>query len=133
MKKKAKGKNRRMSQSEETLKCFRKIGEGGQWEDGYILDVEEFGEMTQRTRRERADWVSRIAVKFGVVESEGSGEGLRKERDDWSETEMEGKSWRQRRGNWWVKERRVRRLGFGRLKGEKDGSRGEGRGRARPG
>ncbi len=92
------------------------------------MDVEEFGEMTQRTWRERSDWVSRIVVKFGVVEFEGSGEELRKERDDWNETEMGGESWRRRKGNWRVKKRRVRRLGFGRLKGGKDGFRGEGRG-----
>ncbi len=77
--------------------------------------------------------LSKMVVKFGVVEFERSGEELRKERDDWDETEMGGESWGQRRGDWRVKERRVWRLGFGRRKGEKDGSQGEGRGGVRPG
>ncbi len=42
------------------------------------MDGEEFGEMTQRTWRERSDWVSRIVVKFGVANFEESGEELRK-------------------------------------------------------
>ena len=46
---------------------------------------------------------------------------------------MEGEDWRQKRGNWRVKERRLRRRDFGRLTGGKDGSRGEGRGGVRPG
>jgi hypothetical protein len=44
------------------------------------LGFEEFGEMTQRTWGERSDWVSRMVVKFGVVEFES--EELRKERHD---------------------------------------------------
>jgi hypothetical protein len=46
---------------------------------------------------------------------------------------MGGESWRQKKGNWRVKERRLRRRDFERLKGGKDGSRGEGRGGVRPG
>ena len=57
----------------------------------------------------------------------------RKEKDDWGGTGMGGESWRQRRGNWRVKERRVKGLGLGRLNAGKDGSRGEGRGGVRPG
>ena len=98
-----------------------------------VWDLRSLGEMTQRTWREKSDWVSRMVVKFGVVEFERSGEELRKERDDWDETEMGGESWGQRRGNWRVKERRVWKLGFGRRKGKKDGSRGEERGGVRPG
>ena len=56
----------------------------------------------------------------------------RKERDDWGGTVMEGESVRQRRGNWRVKEKRLRGLGLRRLKGGKDGSRGEERGGVRP-
>ncbi len=56
------------------------------------MGFEEFGEMTQRTWREKSDWVSRMVVKFGVVKFERSGEELRKERDDWDETEMGGES-----------------------------------------
>ena len=56
----------------------------------------------------------------------------RKERDDWGGTVMEGESVRQRRGNWRVKEKRLRGLGLKRLKGGKDGSRGEERGGVRP-
>ena len=66
--------------------------------------------------------------EFGAEE-----EKPRKEKDDWGGTGMEGESWRQKRGNWRVKERRVRRRDFGRLKGGKDGPRGEGRGGVRPG
>ena len=66
--------------------------------------------------------------EFGEYE-----EKIRKEKDDWGGTGVGGESWRQRRGNWRVKERRLRRRDFGRLKGEKDGSRGEGRGGVRPG
>ncbi len=56
----------------------------------------------------------------------------RKERDDWGGTVMESESWRQKRGNWMVNEKRVRGRGLRRLKGGKDGSRGEGRGGVRP-
>ena len=56
----------------------------------------------------------------------------RKERDDWGGTVMEGENWRQRRENWRVKEKRLRGLGLKRLKGGKDGSRGEERGGVRP-
>ncbi len=56
----------------------------------------------------------------------------RKERDDWGGAVMEGESGRQRRGNWRVKGKRLRRLGWRRLKGEKDGSRGEEWGGVRP-
>ncbi len=38
------------------------------------MGFEEFGEMTQRTWREKSDWVSRMVVKFGVVEFERSSE-----------------------------------------------------------
>ncbi len=89
--------------------------------------------MTQRTWRERSDRKNRMVVKFGLVEFERSGEELRKEIDDWNKTELGGENWRQRRGNWRVMERRVRRLGVGRQKGEKDESRGEERGGFRPG
>ena len=65
--------------------------------------------------------------EFGEDEEEP-----RKEKDDWGGTEMGGESWRQRRENWRVKERRWKGLGLGRLKGGKDGSRGEGRGGVRP-
>ena len=44
-----------------------------------------------------------------------------------------GEKERRRRGNWRVKERRVKGLGLGRLNAGKDGSRGEGRGGVRPG
>ncbi len=89
--------------------------------------------MTQRTWRERYDWKSRMEVKLGVVEFERSGEEQRKERDDWNKMKLGGENWRQRRGNWREKERGVRRLGFGRQKGEKDESQGEERGGVRPG
>ncbi len=65
--------------------------------------------------------------KFGKDE-----EKPRKEKDDWRGPEMGGESWRQRRENWRVKERRWKELGLGRLKGGKDGSRGEGQGGVRP-
>ena len=84
------------------------------------------------TWEERSDWVK---VNRRTVEQEefGEDEGKpRKEKDDWRGTEMGGESWRQKRGNWRVKERRLRRRDFGRLKGGKDGSRGEGRGGVRP-
>ena len=61
------------------------------------------------------------------------GEKPRKEKDDWGGTGMEGEIWRQKGGNWRVKESRLRGRDFGRLKGGKDGSRGEGRGGVRPG
>ena len=57
----------------------------------------------------------------------------RKEKDDWGGTGMGGENWRQKRGNWRVRERRVRRLGLGRQEGGKDESRGEERGGVRPG
>ena len=89
--------------------------------------------MTQRTWEERLDWVE---VNRRTLEMEEVGEDEekpRKEKDDWGGTGMEGEDWRQKRGNWRVKERRLRRRDFGRLKGGKDGSRGEGRGGVRPG
>ena len=46
------------------------------------MGFEEFGEMTKWTWREKSYWVSRMVVKFGVVEFERSGEELRKERDE---------------------------------------------------
>ncbi len=67
-----------------------------------------------------------------MKEAEEEEETPRKERNDWGRTVMEGESWRQRRGNWRVKEKRLRRLGLMRLKEEKDGSRGEERGGVRP-
>ena len=74
-------------------------------ENGRTLELEELGEEEEKPR---------------------------KERDDWGGTVMEGESVRQRRGNWRVKEKRLRGLGLKRLKGGKDGSRGEERGGARP-
>ncbi len=65
-------------------------------------------------------------VKFGVEEFGWNDEAIGKERYDWKGTEIGREIWRQ-------KERRVRRLDFGRLKGGKDGSRGEGLGGVRPG
>ena len=59
-----------------------------------------------------------------------------KEKDDWRGTGMGGESWRQRRVDLRVKERRMQGLvekEIWRLKGGKDGSRGEGRGGVRPG
>jgi hypothetical protein len=70
-------------------------------ENGRTLELEELGEEEEKPR---------------------------KERDDWGGTVMEGESVRQRRGNWRVKEKRLRGLGLKRLKGGKDGSRGEERG-----
>ena len=69
------------------------------------LEMEEFGEEEERPR---------------------------KEKDDWGGTEMGGGNWRQKRGSWGVKEKLWRGLGVRRLKGGKDGSRGEGRGGVRP-
>ncbi len=57
----------------------RAKGLGGE-ENG--LGFKEFGEMMQRTWREKSDWASRMVVKFGVVEFERSAEELRKERDE---------------------------------------------------
>ena len=70
-------------------------------ENGRTLELEELGEEEEKPR---------------------------KERDDWGGTVMDGESVRQRRGNWRVKEKRLRGLGLKRLKGGKDGSRGEERG-----
>ena len=74
-------------------------------ENGRTLELEELGEEEEKSR---------------------------KERDDWGGTVMEDESVRQRRGNWRVKEKRLRGLGLKRLKGGKDGSRGEERGGVRP-
>ena len=92
--------------------------------------------MTQRTWKERDDWAegNRRTLepgKFGEEE-----EKSRKEKDDWRGTEMGDESWRRRRGKLRVKKRRRTGLGekeIWRLKGGKDGSRGEGRGGVRPG
>ncbi len=65
--------------------------------------------------------------EFGEDEEKSS-----KEKDDWLGTEVGGESWRQRRENWRVKERRWKGLGVGRLKGGKDGSRRGGREGVRP-
>ena len=89
--------------------------------------------MTQRTWEERDDWVEGNRRTLELEEFGEEEEKPRKEKDDWGGTGMEGESWRQKRGNWRVKERRLQRRGFGRLKGGKDGSRGEGRGGVRPG
>jgi hypothetical protein len=88
--------------------------------------------MTQRTRKERSDWVevSRRTLVLGEFGEEE--EAPRKERDDWWGTVMEGESWRQRIENWRAKEKRWKGRDLMRLKGEKDGSRGEERGGARP-
>ncbi len=69
---------------------------------------------------------------LGLKEFGEEEEDKRKERDDWGGAVMEGESWRQRRGNWRVKGKRLRGLGGRRLKGGKDGSRGEERGGVRP-
>ena len=92
--------------------------------------------MTQRTWKERDDWVegNRRTLEPGEFGEEE--EKLRKEKDDWRGTGMGGESWRQRRGDLRVEERRRKGLGekeIWRLKGGKDGSRGEGRGGVRPG
>ena len=89
--------------------------------------------MIWRTLGKRDDWVegNRRTLEPGEFGEEE--EKLRKEKDDWRGTGMGGESWRQRRGNWRVKERRLRGLGFGRLKGGKGGFRGGGRGGVRPG
>jgi hypothetical protein len=92
--------------------------------------LEEFWAMTEEKWRERHDWVEVNGMTF---ECEKDGERPRKAKDDWKVTEMGGESWKQRRGNWRVKERRSRWLGFGRLKGGKGGFRGGGRGGFRPG
>ena len=65
--------------------------------------------MTQRTWKERDDWAegNRRTLepgKFGEEE-----EKSRKEKDDWRGTGMGGESWRQRRENWRVKEKGLRR------------------------
>ena len=89
--------------------------------------------MAQRKWGERLDWVE---VNRRTLEMEEFGEDEekpRKEKDDWGGTGMGGEGWGQKRGNWRVKERRLLRRDFGRLKGGKDGSRGEGRGGVRPG
>ena len=88
--------------------------------------------MTQRTCRERSDWLEENRRTLEMDECGEGEEKPRKEKDDWGGTGMEGEDWRQKRGNWRVKERRLRRRDFGRLKGGKDGSRGEGRGGVRP-
>ena len=72
---------------------------------------------------------------LGLEEFGEEEEKSRKEKDDWRGTGMGGESWRQRRGDLRVKERRRPGLGkkeIWRLKGGKDGSRGEGRGGVRP-
>ncbi len=89
--------------------------------------------MTQRTWEKRDDWVEGNRRTWELEEYGEEEEKTRKEKDDWGGTEMGGESWRQKKGNWRVKERRLRRRDFERLKGGKDGSRGEGRGGVRPG
>ena len=89
--------------------------------------------MIQRTWEERSDWVEVNRRTLGMEEFGEDEEKPRKEKDDWGGTEMGGENWRQIRGTWRGKERRLKGLGLGRLKGEKDGSRGEGRGGVRPG
>ncbi len=68
-----------------------------------------------------------MRVEFEVEEMERSEEAQQKERDDWGGMVIEGESWRQRRGNWRVKGKRLRGLCWWRWRGGKDGSRGEGR------
>ncbi len=87
----------------------------------------------QRTWEKRDDWVEGNRRTLELEEFGDDEEKPRKEKDDWGGTGMEGESWRQKRGNWRVKERRLRGRDFGRLKGGKDGSRGGGRGGVRPG
>ncbi len=89
--------------------------------------------MTQRTWEEMSDWVEGNRRTLGMEEFEEDEEKPQKEKDDWGGTEMGGESWRQRKGNWRVMERRLKGLGLVRLKGGKDGSRGEGWGGVRPG
>ena len=91
--------------------------------------------MTQRTWKERDDWVegNRRTLEPGEFGEEE--EKSRREKNDWRGTGMGGESWRQRRGDLRVKERRRQGLGekeIWMLKGGKDGSRGEGRGEVRP-
>ena len=69
---------------------------------------------------------------LGLEEFGEEEEKPRKERDEWGGTVMEGESWRQRIENWRAKEKRWRGRDLRRLKGGKDGSRGEERGGARP-
>ena len=64
-------------------------------------------------------------MKFEVEELERSEEEPQTERDDWYKVGLGGETWGQREGNWRGRERRVRRLGVGRPKGEKDESQGE--------
>ncbi len=75
--------------------------------------------MTQRTWREKSDWERRMRVKFEVEELERCEDEQRKERDDWTKMGLGGETWGQRRGSLRGRERRVRRLGFGRQKGVK--------------
>ena len=88
--------------------------------------------MTQRAWGKRFDWVEGNRRTLGLAEFGEEEEKSRKEKDDWRGTGMGGESWRQRRGDLRVKEKRGKGLGWGRLKGGKDGSRGEGRGGVRP-
>ncbi len=60
-----------------------------------------------RTCEGKGDWVggnrrTLVMKEFGEEE-----EKTRKERDDWGGTVMEREGWRQRRGNWRVKEKHV--------------------------
>ena len=92
--------------------------------------------MTQRTREERFDWVEEDRRTLVLEEFGKEEEKSLKEKDDWRGTGVGSESWRQRRGELRVKKRRRKGLGekeIWRLKGGKDGSRGEGQGGVRPG
>jgi hypothetical protein len=92
--------------------------------------------MTQRTWGKRFDWVEGNRRTLELEEFGEEEEKSRKGKDDWRGTGVGGESWRQRRVDLRVKERRMQGLGekeIWRLKGGKDGSRGEGRGGVRPG
>jgi hypothetical protein len=131
--KRTKGENRRMSQWEKSLGILKSFGKRSQWEEENIFGLQEFGEMTEKKWRERHDWMEVGVMNFEMEEFEKNGERSREERDDWKRTEMGCESWRQRRRNWRVKGREMRRLGFGRLKGGKGGFGGGGWGGVRPG
>jgi hypothetical protein len=86
-------------------------------------------EESEEKWRERQDWVGGRGIAFAI----GDGvkvHGIALVIGYW---EKDGESWRRRRGNWRVKERRRRGLGFRRLTGGKGGFRGGGRGEVRPG
>ena len=58
-----------------------------------------------RTWEGECDWVEGNRRTWVMKEFGEGEEKTRKERDDWGGTVMAGESWRQRRGNWKVKEK----------------------------